>query len=531
MCLAVLLSSAQPSILPLAVSGLVSGFSYPTARRNLSGASQGFAKIGPASASSSTNLRIALASKDIAGLERALLDVSHPSSANYRNHLSKTEVNALVAPSDEAAAAVQAWLASHGLVADTSMSAGHWLAVAVPVSKANGMLAANYETFVHVSSRKTYTRTLSFSEVADFIDHVHPTTAFNNPQSRGLALSIPQLAATMSSDGENSCATITPSMHSSASTSCLQSLYEIPTAAATESSNRIAVAGYINQFANNADLEAFLKAFRRDMNSSTTFTAQTFDGVRDPQDASDAGLEANLDIQYIVSLVTGIPVSFVSGGTKGQDPDLGGFLGIVNFLSGQDDVPQVLTTSYGENEAPLSRAFASVPRGVSVLWASGDGGVEGDSRVPGTSPEVASDFSSGGFSNYWGAPDYQADAVAAYLKAQGSTNKGLFNASGRGYPDVSAQGARVPIVLRGKTELVHSTVIGQLNDQLIVAGKSSLGFLNPWLYANPGMFNDVTKGNNPGCGADGFEARKEWDPSLLGLGTPNFTKMKAAAGL
>ncbi|KAJ7455770.1 family S53 protease [Mycena latifolia] len=553
------------SILSLAAAG--PAFQTFVVQESLSGAPQGFAKVGPAASSSSINLRIALPSKDIAGLEKALLDVSIPSSANYGNHLSKAEVNAFVAPSDEAVAAVQAWLASHDLVANTSSSAGDWLSVSVPVSKANDMLSAKYETFKHVASGKTYARTLSFSlpvEVADFISHIHPTTTFNNPLSLSPVLSAPQPVSAVSSDATAaSCATtVTPA--------CLQSLYKIPTTSATESSNSIAVAGFIDQFARRADLKTFLKSFRSSMDSSTTFTTQELDGGKNSQGASQAGIEANLDIQYTIGVATGVPVFFVSVGDSFQDGDLEGFLDIVNFLSDEDDVPQVMTTSYGENETDMSKALAFKlceaymafgARGTSVLFASGDGGVEGGQAqsctkyqaafpagcpyltavgsTHGISPEIASTFSSGGFSNYWGAPDYQADAVAAYLKAQGTTNKGLFNASGRGYPDVSAQGENVQIVSGGTTEGVDGTscsspifasVIGLLNDQLIAAGNSPLGFLNPWLYANPDMLNDVTTGSNPGCGAKGFAAKAGWDP-VTGLGTPNFTKMKAAAGL
>ena len=36
-------------------------------------------------------------------------------------------------------------------------------------------------------------------------------------------------------------------------------------------------------------------------------------------------------------------------------------------------------------------------------------------------------------------PSYQADAVAGYLKALSPTNKGLFNSTGRGFPDIAAQ--------------------------------------------------------------------------------------------
>lgn len=41
-------------------------------------------------------------------------------------------------------------------------------------------------------------------------------------------------------------------------------------------------------------------------------------------------------------------------------------------------------------------------------------------------PEVAVDFSGGGFSNYWPAPDYQTEAVASYLEATDPSYGDLF---------------------------------------------------------------------------------------------------------
>ncbi|KAJ7366057.1 family S53 protease [Mycena albidolilacea] len=535
---------------------------------SLSSVPQGFSKVGPAADSTTLNLRIALASSDFAGLEKALYDVSTPSSSNYGNHLSKDEVNAFLAPTADAASAVQAWLDSHGLTATKSSAAGDWLSLSVPVSKANELFNAKYENFEHVASGKTYARTLSYSlpsEVADHVAAVHPASTFNNPTSLKPVLSAPKTSSGISTDATPaSCATtITPA--------CLQSLYGIPTTAATESSNSIAVAGFIEQFANSADLKSFLTKFRTDVSSATTFKLQTLDGGSNSQTSSKAGVEANLDIQYTVGVATGVPVFFVSVGEDFEDGDLEGFLDIVNFLSDEDDVPQVMTTSYGENETDMSKALAFKlceayaafgARGTSILFASGDGGVEGGQAqtctkyqaafpagcpyltavgsVHGISPEIASTFSSGGFSNYWGVADYQSDAVAAFLKAQGTTtNKGLFNTTGRGYPDVSAQGENVQIVSSGSTGGVDGTscsspifasVISLINDKLIAAGNPPLGFLNPWLYANADALNDVTTGSNPGCGAKGFTARAGWDP-VTGLGTPNYPKLLAAAGL
>ena len=55
-----------------------------------------------------------------------------------------------------------------------------------------------------------------------------------------------------------------------------------------------------------------------------------------------------------------------------------------------------------------------------------------------------------------------------------------------------------------------------LNDARISAGKPALGFLNPWLYeTGVAGLNDITVGNNPGCGTEGFNSSIGWDPGTL----------------
>lgn len=202
-------------------------------------------------------------------------------------------------------------------------------------------------------------------------------------------------------------------------------------------------------------------------------------------------------------------------------------------------------------------------RGTSILFASGDGGVSGSQSarcttfVPtfpsgcpfmtsvgattGIAPETAATFSSGGFSNIFAQPSYQASAVSAYLTTLGNTNSGKFTRTGRAFPDISAQGENVEIVSGGETGTVAGTscsspifasVISLLNDRLIAAGKAPLGFLNPFLYSATGAaaLTDVTTGSNPGCNTNGFPAVKGWDP-VTGLGTPNFAKLLTAVGL
>ena len=159
----------------------------------------------------------------------------------------------------------------------------------------------------------------------------------------------------------------------------------------------------------------------------------------------------------------------------------------------------------------------------------------------GVSPETGADFSSGGFSNYFAQPSYQSTAVSTYLTALGSTYKGRYNASGRAFPDVSAQGVNYAVIQDNSTQSVYGTscasptfasVVSLLNDRLAAAGKSPLGFLNPFLYSDAGKaaLNDVTSGSNPGCFSNGFPAKAGWDP-VTGLGTPDFAKLLSAIGL
>jgi tripeptidyl-peptidase-1 len=76
---------------------------------------------------------------------------------------------------------------------------------------------------------------------------------------------------------------------------------------------------------------------------------------------------------------------------------------------------------------------------------------------------------------------------------------------------------------------IFASIVSLLNDELIAAGKSTLGFINPLLYANAGALNDITRGDNPGCNTNGFSASSGWDP-VTGLGTPNYPALKSLVG-
>ncbi|KAK0115982.1 hypothetical protein ONS95_013021 [Cadophora gregata] len=155
--------------------------------------------------------------------------------------------------------------------------------------------------------------------------------------------------------------------------------------------------------------------------------------------------------------------------------------------------------------------------------------------------------SGGGFSNFYPAPSYQQSALETYFVKHAPKYKsyngndnfdkegGVYNRLGRGIPDVSANGDNIPVFFgndfsqSGGTSAsapIFASLINRINEQRLNAGKSTLGFLNPALYSNPSMLNDIKNGTNPGCGTQGFEAVEGWDP-VTGLGTPNYPKMLA----
>ncbi|KAI9457302.1 subtilisin-like protein [Russula earlei] len=368
--------------------------------------------------------------------------------------------------------------------------------------------------------------------------------------------------------------------------SCLLEMYNVagyqPAATAE---NGIGITGYLGQFANMADLQSFYAAERPEAVNSTFKTVLVNDGQND-QTPENAGIEANLDTQFGFGIAFPTPGTFFStGGSPPFVPDAltpsdtnEPYDDWLQFVLGMraDSVPQTISTSYGDDEQTVPkdyairvcREFALLgSRGVSVIFSSGDGGVgDGDpdpttqqcisndgknqtrfipefpascpyiTAVGGTSgiPEVAAHFSGGGFSNYFGRPSYQNLAVQTYLNSLPTGQyQGLFNPYA--YPDVSAQSRHFLMWFQGQGMLVSGTsastptfaaIIALLNDASIAACKPPLGFLNPMLYSiGAAGLNDVTAGNNPGCGTPGFNASKGWDP-VTGLGTPDFSKLK-----
>jgi tripeptidyl-peptidase-1 len=193
--------------------------------------------------------------------------------------------------------------------------------------------------------------------------------------------------------------------------------------------------------------------------------------------------------------------------------------------------------SNGTQGPDATRFNPSFPATCPYVTAIGGTQLPPGRSVNDINPEVAaydSLRSGGGFSNYFTRPAYQKPQVAAFLEHNDPPYSSplIYNSSGRAYPDISANGANYLVALDGSWALIGGTsasapVIGamitNINDARLAVGKPPVGFINPAIYSSRfrEAYNDITNGSNSGCGTDGFNATKGWDP-VTGLGTPRF---------
>jgi tripeptidyl-peptidase-1 len=339
-----------------------------------------------------------------------------------------------------------------------------------------------------------------------------------------------------------------------------------------------------DQTQKRSDIKLFLQNFRPEAAGvADTFPIINIANAQNQQGALDAAQldaelnsEGDLDGEFAIGISW--PTKFMSWSTGGSPPfvpDLATptdtnepYLEWMDYVLAQETLPQVISTSYGDDEQSVPYSYAKRvcdgfqqlgARGISVIISSGDFGV-GDSgacfsnsntshvtflpafpascpwvtsvgATKGFQPEVAvTRFGSGaGFSNYFAKPVYQASTVDKYIDNIGDLYAGLYNRTGRGYPDVAAQGNRDVYVWEGNISTVGGTsasaptfaaVIALVNDALIAAGRPTLGFLNPWLYGGAyAALTDITIGSSIGCDTLGFPAAVGWD-AVTGFGTP-----------
>lgn len=540
---------------------------------------KGYVKHARADPDAMLKLTLAVKQTNLAKLENVLMDVSDPRSANYGKHLSHRESRELIRPEAKSVQAVLDWLSEHSLKGSKATFTGDFIDVDATVAQAEKLLGTEYFTYNHTDSGYQVTR-VGFQEgleeehapytvpenVRRHLDFVSPTVTFPPP---ALLLTHKQKMEQLKQRDEaaflqklNAKVKVTPQV--------LWSMYNVTGSGTGTSSNFTqGVASFIKQYYLMSDLKLFWKKY--DMPS----TGFSWVDVPADQPHDPVGDESSLDVQWLSSSGQNVNTEHWSTpGVQPGNPENEPFVSWLKDLATAENPPLIFSISYGDVESGVSKDYAlragtefqaAGMRGISLLAASGDSGVgcaigsfaptfpascpwvtgvggttDGN---PGKSPtgETVADLSGGGFSFYFDAPDFQADAIAAYKKTPGLPNQSNWNAKGAGFPDIAAQAIAFDSCTEAFFFPIDGTscacpaatgVLSRLIQQRVDAGKSSLGFLNPMLYQTAPMyakvhaFNDVVTGINTHCGDDsGFPAVEGWDP-VTGWGTLNMGKLE-----
>eukprot|EP00039_Didymoeca_costata_P027748 m.19110 g.19110 ORF g.19110 m.19110 type:complete len:549 (+) comp6486_c0_seq1:28-1674(+) len=506
---------------------------------------QGWTSEGPASSATTFQVMFAVKQRNVDALEETLLRVSDPDSESYGKHMTMGQVKALIAPAKDSILTVKSFLRKNG-VRDCETN-GDIIRCVATLKQMESMLDVKMHSFRHKSNATVVRATQHYTlpeDIATHVDFVAPVNRFPSMRS----LTVLKKVSGMRTNTPDS----------------LRKLYNVGTVEGKNPKNKQACTAFLKQHFLQKDLANFYKKYYPDMEGMVP-------KVIGP-DMGFPGVEASLDIEYISTLGAKVPTEFWSfAGTAPDNRQNEPFLDFMYLIGNTSDaeVPKVFSTSYGEAEDTVSMAYMSRieaefqkagGRGITLLFASGDSGCADDNGqckngrfagmwpagspwvtgVGGTendTPEQAWGGSSGGFSDRWPQPTFQKEAIATFFStATNLPDQSHYNATSRGFPDVSAQATNFEVINGGVTLPVAGTscatptfsgIVGLLNDLRMTGGKSPLGWMNPLLYKNPSMFTDITtgtQGSGIGCGPHGFAAVKGWDP-VTGLGTADYQKM------
>ncbi|CAG8232487.1 unnamed protein product [Penicillium salamii] len=573
------------------IASALPGLNYQRVEK-LEAAPHGWSKQSKPRPTQLIQFRLAITQNNTASFEQKVIDLSTPGHPSYGQHMKRDEVKKQLRPSPAIMKQILAWLRTEHVPANSIVPDGDWVLFTVPISQAEQMLKTQFHYYHNEAQKSTAIRTLEYSVPSGLRPHIQliqPTTRFGTFDPHKSTIIKPDQAPVSSEQLDAGCGTyITPA--------CLKNLYGIGNETTTpDPRNRLGISGYLEQYARHGDLDVFLARYAPDQ-VNENFTVVSINGGKNDQNSGLDSVEASLDIQYSIAMTDQVLTTFYTTGGRGPlVPEIGTpanlseaditnepYLEQLHYLLSlsDEDLPAVLSNSYGENEQSLPASYLNstcslfaqlAARGVSILFSSGDAGVGGSclmndgtnrtrflpeypSTCPfvtsvggthGVSPEHATSFSGGGFSEVFPRPSYQDQAVQGYLNILGNKWEGLYNPNGRGLPDVSAQAQSfvvrdhdqwIPVSGTSASAPVLAGIISRLNSVRLAQGKPRMGFLNPWLYGG-GLrgFTDIVHGGSSGChgwsgvptpmvpGAS-WNATEGWDP-VTGLGTPAFQEI------
>lgn len=437
--------------------------------------------------------------------------VSDPSHTRYGQHLSPEDITELIKPSDEGLDLVHEWLLTNGVDKFDYSPAKDWVNIHISVKDAERLLDTRYSVFQHEDGT-TIVRTPEWSLPSHLLDHVdtiQPTNSFmrTTPQKTDWVQFKEDWKPPGYKPPTNEAISKVCNI-ASVTLECFHTLYgTLGYRQKAVGRAKIGWNNFLGQIPIRPDVHEFLR--RYNPAAALSASAYTFKSVeiadgpaaqytplsKEQLAGGDISKEAVLDAETILGMTWPQPaVSYSTGGSPPFIPDLNTptntnepYLVWVNFMLGQRDIPQVISTSYGDDEQTIPRSYAERvcksfaqlgARGVSLICSSGDGGLGGEDdstcltndgknrktflpafpascpyvttigatmefepelpafRSPGLGPDGKNHgfYASGsGFSGYFKRPSYQNGVVDKYVASLHGLYKGLYDSGEYSY--------------------------------------------------------------------------------------------------
>ncbi|OAA69725.1 S8/S53 family peptidase [Cordyceps fumosorosea ARSEF 2679] len=475
---------------------------------------------------------IALKQPQMKGLQKLL-------TSARANMLSLADTTTMRAPTAKSVSMVQGWLRSHGI--QDIETKGDWVNVRATVGQTDALIGSVLEHYIYDGEDTPVLRTTQYfipDALEDAVDFIHPVSNFMKP-----VRSISKIRFL----DEKDLAKRDPPCTSIITPKCVRDAYNFHYKTPDDKSSvTMGITGFLEEYANYQDSDQFLSQHAPEIAAKKyNYTVELVNGGENPQNLSQSGAEAALDVDYGLALA--YPANLVFYSTAGRSELIGEdgradssnkstnepFLELFQYFLDKPDgeIPSVLSVSYADDEVSVPRPYAEkvcsmigmlAGRGMTLLFGSGDGGAQGGhnsncrtrdgsnkkiymTTFPSTcpwalavgavsntkNPPEAAGFSTGGFSQYFPQPSWQKEVVGAYVRSLNGSLDGYYEPRNRAIPDISAVGTNVLVVHKGQPGLLQGTsastpmiaaMLAMVNDARARAGKQPLGWATRLLY-------------------------------------------------
>ena len=238
------------------------------------------------------SFRLAVRQHRAIEFEQHVVDISTPDHPHYGRHMTRDDIKSFLRPADSVTEAIVDWLQSFD-VRDISHD-GDWLSFSASIAQAEKMLHTTFHYYHSTTSQVIQIRTLQYSVPADLdIQTIQPTTRFIHFRPQKTFITSSKATSNTSHPSQYDAifcnTTVTPT--------CLRGLYGLDgfTAKAADGL-RLGISGYLEQYAQYADLEKFMAQYAP-YAESCNFTVVSINGGQNTQGnftASSSTSEANV---------------------------------------------------------------------------------------------------------------------------------------------------------------------------------------------------------------------------------------------